>query len=68
MLRYKDHARKRMRERGISEEEVEICWRHHSLEYSDKKGNPIFIEYIKGRRIKVVVAKENYEIVITVAD
>lgn len=69
MLIYKRHARKRMRQRSISETEVEYCLNNHDVSYHDKKGNPIYItETPNGRRIKVVVAREDARVVITVGD
>ena len=65
------HARKRMRQRGISEDEVKYCIDNHSIEYSDKKGNLIYRVYTPGNRhIKVVVEKhaEGTIKVITVGD
>ncbi len=68
VLQYRRHARVRMRERNISEAEVESCIQHHHTSYTDKKGNPVFIADVNSRRIKVVVQKENPRVVITAAD
>jgi len=68
MLRYRRHARTQMRRRKITEREVEACWNDHYAEYSDKKGNPIYIADVEGRRIKVVVQKEDNSVVITTGD
>ena len=69
MLTYKNHARKRMRQRSISEAEVEYCLKNHDISYTDKKRNPIYIAYThSNRRIKVIVDKDNLNEVITVAD
>lgn len=54
-VRYDPHARMRMRERGITELEVEAVLRDHHTSYTDRKGNPIYIGHPNGRRIKVVV-------------
>ena len=67
-LIYTDHARDQMTDRGISEEEVEACWNDHHTTYPDKKGNPNYIADVRGRRIKVVVNKQNDRVIITVAD
>jgi len=67
-LQYLPHARKRMRQRRISEAEVEACLQNHDILYLDKKGNPKYTAYIGGRRIGVVVQKENPLVVITVED
>lgn len=68
MLKYTSHARQRMKQRRISEAEVEACLQDHDLLYRDKKGNPKYDTYVEGRRIKVVVQKENNSVVITVED
>lgn len=68
MLYFTKHAKERMIKRGISEVEVEACWQNHHTAYVDKKGNPIYIGDVQGRRIKVVVRKRNTKVVITVAD
>lgn len=67
-LKYSTHARKRMRQRRISETEVEGCLQNQEILYLDKKGNPKYTSYIGGRCIKVVVAKDNPKYVITVED
>ena len=69
MLTYTKHARERTQQRFISESEVEYCLRDHDISYTDKKGNPNYItDTPDGRHIKVVVAKEDSALVITVAD
>ena len=67
-LIYTDHAREQMYDRGISEAEVEACWEDHHTSKLDKKGNPIYIADVKGRRIKIVVKKQNTRVIITAAD
>ena len=67
-LEYLPHARKRMRQRRVSKEEVEACIQNHDILYTDKKGNPKYTAYVGGRCIKVVVQKENPLVVITVED
>ena len=71
MVEYTDHARLRMRQRRISEEEVVYCLEHYNVSYSDVKGNPIYrAELPDGRHIKVVIkaGSSNPAVVITVAD
>jgi len=67
-LNYSTHARKRMRQRRISETEVESCLQNQEILYPDKKGNPKYEVRIGERYIKVVVAKDNPNYVITVED
>lgn len=67
-LQYLPHALKRMKQRRISKEEVEACLQNHDVEYRDKKGNPKYRADVAGRRIKVVVQKENPLVVITAED
>ena len=54
---YTEHARLRMAERGISEEEVEAVLTDHVMSWTDRKGNPIYIGLTGGRRITVVVSQ-----------
>lgn len=54
---YSYHARLRMQERHISEEEIEETLADYHTSYTDRKGNPIYIGHPGGRRIKVVVAQ-----------
>ncbi len=67
-LQYLPHARRRMRQRRISEAEVEACLQDHDTLYLDKKGNPKYRKYIGERCIKVVVQKDNPNVVITAED
>ena len=71
MIAYTRHARERMRERRITEEEVEYCLEHYHTCYSDSKGNTIYkAELPNSRHIKVVVKAKSTEpkLIITVAD
>lgn len=67
-LIYTDHALEQMRDRGISKAEVVACWDDHHTEYTDRDGNPNYIADVSGRRIKVVVKRQNHRVVITAAD
>jgi len=70
MLRYTQHARDRMQQYGITEEEVEYCLQNYHTSYTDRAGNPIYrADLPSGKRIKVVVAADTKDTtVITVAD
>ncbi len=70
MVIYSRHAKIQMKFRRISKDEVEYCLNNHTLDYTDKKGNPIYVAKTpSGRRIKVVVEKSSNPIkVITAAD
>jgi len=58
-----------MKARGISEAEVEGVLADYDTSYHDKDGNDILVGDVRGRRIKVVVAKgSNPPFVITTAD
>ena len=67
-LQYLPHARRRMKQRKISEAEVEACLQDHDILYFDRKGNPKYTTYVGERCIKVVVQKDNPLVVITVED
>ncbi len=59
-----------MRERKITEEEVEYCLTNYQTSYTDLGGNPIYkADLPHGRHIKVVVkANSNPALIITVTD
>ena len=60
-----------MKERGISEEDVEYCVKNYHTCYTDKAGNPIYkADLADDRHIKVVVKANSADpiVVITVAD
>ncbi len=71
MISYTRHAKERMKQYGIKEEEVEYCLNNYHTSYTDKKGNPIYkADLPDGRHIKVVAKAGSVDprIVITVAD
>lgn len=56
MLRYSPHACDRMRERQISEEEVEYCFNYHDINRPGRGGNRILsTTTTTGRKIQLVV-------------
>jgi len=64
---YTYHARLRMRQRSISEDEVEAVIGNADTRYTDPDGNPCYVRTISGRRLKVVVEPgSNPPVVITV--
>lgn len=68
MLRPSVHASQRMAERGISLGDIRHVISDHEVSWRDKKGNPCFVREIDGRRIKVVIAADDAEFIITVID
>lgn len=69
MYEYSKHAKDQMKGRSITKTEVEECLNNYDVMCTDRKGNPIFrIKLENGRGIKVVVAKDNPEFIITTAD
>ena len=71
MISYTRHAKDRMKQRGITEEEVNYCLNNYDTSYTDGAGNPIYrVTLPSGRRIKVVAEANSVDplIVITVAD
>ena len=54
---YSRHARIRMAQRSISEEEVEAVLDDYHTSYTDLKGNPVYVGRPSGRHIKVVVRR-----------
>jgi hypothetical protein len=70
-LSYSHHASDRMRQRGITEKEVEYSLNNYHTSYHDAKGNPIYRAVLpSGRNIKVVMRADSIDprLVITVAD
>ena len=58
-----------MRQRAISEREVEAVLADYHTSYTDEGGNPIFVGHPGGRRVVVVVRLEsNPPHVVTVWD
>ena len=69
LYRYSKHAKNQKRERSIVDKEIEACLNNYDTRHTDKKGNPVYrVRLVGGRGIKVVVAKEDAEFIITVAD
>lgn len=64
---YSDHARRRLKERGITELEVEHIMKFPVFIKKSFEGSKEAVGEITGRRIKVVfIEKENYIKIITV--
>ncbi len=71
MISYTRHARDRMKQRGITQKEVEYCLNNYHTSYTDSVGNPKYkADLPDGRRIKVIVKANSVDpiVVITVAD
>ncbi len=68
MLRLSVHASQRMTERDITLDDIRHVISDHEVSWNDKKGNPCFVRELNGRRIKVVVAADDREFIITVID
>jgi hypothetical protein len=67
-VRYTAHAREQMQRRSVSEAEVEAVLPGPDIRYSGRNGNPVLIRWVSGRRLKVVVAHDDPELVITIGD
>jgi hypothetical protein len=68
-LSYTKHAIERMLERKITESEILECIQNYDINHTDKKGNPVYRATLSsGRRLKVVVQKEDPNKVITIGD
>lgn len=71
MLYYTKHARERMMQRGIVEQDVEYCLQNYHTSYPDTKGNLIYrAELPGGRHVKVVLKAglADSKVIITVGD
>ena len=66
---YTNHARKRMAQRGITEEDIEAALADPQITYSDPDGNRRFVRWFGDRRVQVVIVdnREPY-IIKTVID
>lgn len=64
---YSDHAKKRMKERGIEDWEVEHLLKHPSYIKKSLEGKKEFVGEIKNRKVKIIsIQEENYIKIITV--
>lgn len=57
-----------MSERNVTEDEVAAVLNEHDVSFADRKGNPCYVRQVGERRIKVVVAQDDPNFVITVID
>lgn len=67
-MRFSRHAQSRMAERRLSVAQVASVVDAPDVTFTDSKGNPCYTREINGRRIKVVVAADDTEFVITAID
>lgn len=67
-VRFSKHSLDRLAERGITAAEVQTVLESHEVSFADPKGNACYVRTIGERRIKVVVAADDPEFVITVID
>jgi len=71
MLHFTNHAKDRMKERGISREQVDECLNNYQTSYPNANDNMVYIYNLPdGTRVKVVVREKSRDqrVVITVAD
>jgi hypothetical protein len=68
MLRFSRHAAARAAERDITLAQASAVVDDPHVTFTDRKGNPCYIREIDGRRIKVVIAAEDTELVVTLID
>jgi hypothetical protein len=67
-MRFSRHALERLEERDLSEAQVEAVVEHPDVTFTDPKGNPCYTREMDGRRIKVVIAADDPDFVITAID
>ncbi len=64
---YSDHAKKRMKQRGIEDWEIEYIINHPSYTKKSFDGRKIIVGEIKDRRVKIIfIEEESYINVISV--
>lgn len=66
MLRYSRHAEQRMRERRISKDIVEAVVDSPDVTYPDGGGNRCLVRDVDGRTVRVVLAGDDPDFVVTV--
>lgn len=66
MERYRltDHAKKRMAERGISIDNIELTFRHPDIIQSSFGKRKIFIKFIRNKRLEVVTVHKGNQIMV----
>ena len=66
-LIYSNHAKARLKKRGITESEVEYCLQSPDQTYPDKSGNSCYeVTLSSEKRLKVVILKDDPNYVISV--
>jgi hypothetical protein len=68
MLRFSGHAKRRMVERNVSEEEVQAVYEEPDVTYPDATGNRCYVRQMGERSLRIVLAKDDPDFVITVID
>ncbi|RJO62977.1 MAG: DUF4258 domain-containing protein [Dehalococcoidia bacterium] len=64
MFNISEHASLRMKQRGITEEDVQYCFDHHNIAFTPKEGYTLYIaNHPNGRRLQIVVNPENNDLV-----
>ena len=63
---YSDHAKRRMKQRGIEEWEVEHLLKHPPYTQKSSEGRISIVGECRNRTIKVIFIKESYIKIITV--
>jgi hypothetical protein len=66
MVRLSAHAQRRLSERGITTDEVETVHAKPHTTYADPDGKPCRIGDVGGRTIRIVLAPDDEEFVVTV--
>lgn len=67
-MRWSRHACNRATERKITLAEATHVVENPDVTFADRKGNPCCVAEVAGRRIKVVVAADDPELIVTVID
>lgn len=67
-MRLSTHAQQRRAQRGFTVADIVAVIEDPDVTFTDRKGNPCKVRTVDGRRIKVVVAADDADFVITVVD
>jgi hypothetical protein len=65
-MKFTRHARNRLRQLGILVEQVEARVAHSKPVDADPEGRPRYIIHVEGRRLRVVIAADDPELIVTV--
>lgn len=67
-MRFSRHAKQRLKLYGVSQVEARRIARWGQKDGVDRRGNPRYVAHVGGVRIRVVVARDDPDFIVTVHD